>query len=72
MYGGWTQGQREVPGDTKPLVVEPQVQYLGLEDPLEKKMATHSSILGLGTPTDRGGWQATVLGVAKNQTRLSD
>ena len=35
-------------------------------------MATHSSILGLGNPRDRGGWRATVLGVAKNQTRLND
>ena len=23
-------------------------------------------------PTDRGGWQATVHGVAKNQTQMSD
>ena len=35
-------------------------------------MAIHSSILGLGNRTDRVGWRATVLGVAKNQTRLSD
>ena len=26
----------------------------------------------LGIPKDRGAWWATVLGVAKNQTRLSD
>ena len=26
----------------------------------------------LGNPIDRGAWQATVLGVAKSQTRLSD
>ena len=26
----------------------------------------------LGNPTDRGAWQATVHGVAKSQTRLSD
>ena len=26
----------------------------------------------LGNPTDRGAWRATVLGVAKSQTRLSD
>ena len=50
MSGGWTQGQREVPGVTKPLVVEPQVQSLGLEDPLEKKMETHSSILAWRIP----------------------
>ena len=39
---------------------------LGLEDPLEKDMATHSSIL------DRGAWQATIHGVAKSWTRLSN
>ena len=50
MSGGWTQGQREVTGITKPLVVETQVQSLGLEDPLEKKMATHSSILAWRIP----------------------
>ena len=33
---------------------------LGQEDPLEKEMATHSSIL-----PDRGAWRATVLGIPK-------
>ena len=33
--------------------------------PLEKKMATHSSILGLGNPVDRGACWATVHGVTK-------
>ena len=33
-----------------------QVQSLGQEDPLEKEMATHSSILGWENPTDRGAW----------------
>ena len=28
-----------------PAMQETQVQFLGLEDPLEKKMALHSSIL---------------------------
>ena len=30
------------------------VQALGQEDPLEEGMATHSSILALKNPTDRG------------------
>ena len=34
-------------------------------------MATHSSILAWRIPMDRGGWQATVYGVTKNQTQLS-
>jgi len=35
-------------------------------------MATHSSILAWRIPMDRGAWRATVYGVAKNRTRLSD
>ena len=47
------------------------VQPLGQEDPLEEEMATHSSIL-TDNPMDRGAWWATVHGVAKSQTQLSD
>ena len=43
---------------------ETQVQSLGLEDPLEKEMATHSSALAWEI-MDRGAWQTTVHGVAK-------
>ena len=45
---------------------------LSCEDPLEKGMATHSSILAWRVPMGRGAWQVTVHGVAKSQTRLSD
>ena len=45
---------------------------LGWEDPLEEGMATHSSILAWRIPMDRGARQATVHGVAKNRTWLSD
>ena len=45
---------------------------LGWEDPLEEGMATHSRILAWRIPTDREAWWATVHGVAKSQTRLSD
>ena len=41
---------------------ETQVQSLGQEDPLEKGMATHSSVLAWRIPMDGGAWQATVLG----------
>ena len=45
---------------------------LGWKDPLEKGMANHSSILTWRIPMDRGAWWATVHGVAKNWTQLSD
>ena len=37
-----------------------------------KEMATHSNILCWENPMDRGAWQATVHGVAKSQTQLSN
>ena len=46
-----------------------RVQFLGLEDPLEKKMATHSSILAWRIPVDRGAWQDTVHRVTKESDR---
>ena len=55
-----------------PAMWETWVRSLGWEDPLEEGMATHSSILAWRLPMDRGAWQATVCGVAKSQTRLSD
>ena len=54
-----------------PAMWETQVGSLGREDPLEKGMATHLQCSCLENPRDRGAWQATVLGVAKSQTRLS-
>ena len=53
-----------------PTVQETRVQSLGREDPLEKEMATHSSILAWKIPwteePDR------VHGVANSPTRLSE
>ena len=52
---------------------ETWVQSLGWEDFLDGLgMATHSSILAWRIPMDRGAWWATVHGVAKSQTQLSD
>ena len=51
---------------------ETWVQSLGREDPLEKEMAAHSSILAWRIPRNRGASCATVHGVAKSRTRLSD
>ena len=50
---------------------EKRARSLGLEDPLEKEMATHSSILAWKNPMDRGAWQAAVHGVTKSWTQLS-
>ena len=47
---------------------ETWVRSLCWEDPLEKEMATHSSILAWRIPMDRGAWQATVHEVSKSQT----
>ena len=49
-----------------PAVQESQVQYLGREDPLEKGMATHSSILTWRIPwTEEPSGLHTVHGAAK-------
>ena len=54
-----------------PAKQENQVRSLGREDPLEKEMVTHSSILAWEIPwTEEPG--RLVHGVAKNRTRLSD
>ena len=54
-----------------PAMQKTQVRSLGLEDPLEKGMATHSSILAWRIPwtEEPGGLQS--MGVAKSQTRLT-
>ena len=52
-----------------PAMWETRVRSLSWEEPLEKGTATHSSILAWKIP---GAWQATVYGVAKSLTWLSD
>ena len=51
---------------------ETWVRSLGWDDPLEKEMATHSSILAWKNLMDRGAWWAAVHGVAKSWAQLSD
>ena len=48
-----------------------QAQSLDREDPLEKGMTTHSSILAWNS-MDTEAWWATAHGVAKSWTYLSD
>ena len=56
-----------------PAMRETRVQSLGGEDPLEKEMATHSSILAWKIPwTEKPGRLQSVCGVAKRWTRLND
>ena len=44
---------------------ETWVWFLGWEDPLEKEVATHFSILAWEIPWTEGAWWATVHGVSK-------
>jgi len=55
-----------------PAMPETWVRSLGWEDALEEGMTTHSSILAWRISMDRGAWRATVHGVTKSWTRLSD
>ena len=54
-----------------PAMQETRVQFLGQEDPLDKGMATQSSVLAWEIPwtEEPGGLQSMEL---KSQTRLSD
>ena len=51
-----------------PAMGETWVQSLGWEDPLEEVTATHSSILALRIPMDRGASHAIFHTIAKSQT----
>ena len=55
-----------------PAMWETWLRSLGQEDPLEEGMATHSSILAWGISMDRNAWWATVHGVTKSWTQLSN
>ena len=50
-----------------PAILETQIRYLGQEDPLQKGMATHSSILAWRIP-----WTEEAGGLTNSQTRLRD
>ena len=55
-----------------PPVRETWVRSLGQEDPLEKEMVTHSSILAWRIPWMEKPGRLQSTGVAKSRTRLSD
>ena len=51
---------------------ETWVQFLGQKDPTEEGRGCSLQYSHLGNPMDRGAWWATVCGVAKSWTLLSD
>ena len=56
-----------------PAVWETWVRSLGQEDPLEKGMTTHSSILAWRIPwTEEPGGLCMTYGITRSQTRLSN
>ena len=56
-----------------PAMQETQVRSLGWEDPLEKEVATHSSILAWRIPMDRAEEPSGLQSVGfQSQTRPSD
>ena len=67
----WAYWRKPFPGGSVvknlPAMPETWVWSLGWEDPLEKEMITHSSILAW--EMDRGTWWTTIYGVAQSRTR---
>ena len=55
-----------------PAMWETCVHSLGWEDPLEEGMTTHLGILAWGIPMGRVALWATVHGVAKRRTQMSN
>ena len=51
---------------------ELQIQFMGWEDPLEKEMAMHSSILAWEIPWTEEPGRLQSMGLQKSQTRLSN
>ena len=66
------QGPLTLVGPLFNLKKETWVRSLGQEDPLEKEMANSLQYSCLENSMDGGGWWATVDGVAKVWTQLSD
>ena len=62
-------------GKNPPAMQESQEMWvwsLGGEDPLEREVATHSSILAWKSPMDRGDWWATIHGLTKGRIQLNN
>ena len=55
-----------------PVMEETQVRSLGLEDPLEKELATDSSILAWEIPWTEEPGRLQSMGITKSLTQLGD
>ena len=55
-----------------PAMQETLIRSLGWEDPLEKEMATHSSLLAWRFPWTEEPGGLPSMGVSKSRTRLSN
>ena len=55
-----------------PVMQETRVRSLGREDPMEKQMATHSSILAWRIPWKEEPGRPQSMGVTKSRTQLAD
>ena len=55
-----------------PAMQETLIRSLGWEDPLEKEMATHSSLLAWRFPWTEEPGRLLSMGVSKSRTRLSN
>ena len=51
-----------------PAMLDTQVPSPDQEDPLEKEMVSHSSILAWKNPMVRGIWQAVIPGITESRT----
>ena len=72
LHGGFPDGSWVKNPPTIQETQEKQVQSLGQGDPLEKKMATHASILAWEIPWTEEPGRLQSLGSQKSRTRLSD
>ena len=65
-FDPWSGFPDGLAGKNLPVIQETQVPFMGLEDPLEKEIATQPTPVSLmGNSMDRGAWWATFLGVAE-------
>ena len=60
------------PGGSDGKEPAPRVWFLGQEHPLGEGHGNPLQYSCLGNPMDKEAWQATICGITKSQTQLSD